>query len=215
MQAHNKYIKNNNFKRRIEFIDGDNHKAILDVEVTDRNGYPEFTASGQYLGSYGQCLDDINPITNEQHQLFDLWREYHLKNIDDLPANVAFSSSLSDQVNGLLDAIEEREKNNRAQKGDDYPTTEDLMQEFDIAEDLKDAVIAYLNITEANDLRDFNEAYAGEFGSDEEFAENMANEIGAINNDLFWPRNCIDWTRAARELMLNYSEEDGYYFRNL
>lgn len=59
------------------------------------------------------------------------------------------------------------------------------------------------------------EAYAGEFKDDEEFAEDMAEQIGAITDDVQWPYTCIDWKYASRELMYDYFEMDGYYFRNL
>ena len=62
---------------------------------------------------------------------------------------------------------------------------------------------------------DIEEAYSGEFDSPEDFAQNMAEEIGSIDKNATWPNNCIDWEYAARELMYDYSEADGYYFRNL
>ena len=55
--------------------------------------------------------------------------------------------------------------------------------------------------------------YSGEYRSDEDFAEEMAFGIGAVINDSSWPNYCIDWERAARDLMMDYSEENGYYFR--
>lgn len=59
------------------------------------------------------------------------------------------------------------------------------------------------------------EAYAGQFSTDEDFAENRASELGLINEIASWPNNCIDWTHAAREIMYDYLEQDGYYFRNM
>jgi antirestriction protein len=58
------------------------------------------------------------------------------------------------------------------------------------------------------------EAYSGEFASDAEFAEDMAEQSGYLN-DKQWPFYCIDWVWAGRELMNDYSEQDGFYFRNL
>jgi len=62
---------------------------------------------------------------------------------------------------------------------------------------------------------DVEEAYSGEFDSDEDFARNMAEETGAINNDLSWPYTCIDWEFAAKELMYDYCEANNHYFRNI
>ena len=51
----------------------------------------------------------------------------------------------------------------------------------------------------------------------EDYAEELAEDIGAINRDASWPNNCIDWERAARELLQDYSsvEFDGvtYWYR--
>ena len=64
-------------------------------------------------------------------------------------------------------------------------------------------------------IEDIDEAYSGQYDSDENFAADMAEQLGYINNDASWPYTCIDWERAASELMYDYTEENGYYFRNL
>jgi antirestriction protein len=64
-------------------------------------------------------------------------------------------------------------------------------------------------------LCDVEEAYSGEFDSDEDFAQNMADELGYTNKEVSWPYTCIDWTYAARELMYDYCSHNGHYFRNL
>lgn len=67
-----------------------------------------------------------------------------------------------------------------------------------------------------NEFEDaFREAYAGEYASDEDFAQEMAEEVGAIARKVEWPYTCIDWEQAARELMYDYFEEGGYYFSNI
>ena len=44
----------------------------------------------------------------------------------------------------------------------------------------------------------------------------MAENIGIVDfKNQPWPQYCIDWEYAARDLMMDYSEQDGYYFRNL
>lgn len=40
----------------------------------------------------------------------------------------------------------------------------------------------------------------------EDYAEELAEDIGAISRDYDWPLNCIDWEKAARELQMDYSE---------
>lgn len=59
------------------------------------------------------------------------------------------------------------------------------------------------------------EAYSGQFDNDVDFAQDMAEQTGSIDKDASWPQNCIDWEHAAKEIMYDYCEENGYYFRNL
>lgn len=51
----------------------------------------------------------------------------------------------------------------------------------------------------------------------QDHAEELADDIGAINREASWPHNCIDWARAARELQQDYTavEFDGvtYWYR--
>jgi hypothetical protein len=50
-----------------------------------------------------------------------------------------------------------------------------------------------------------------------DYAQELAEEVGAIERDVKWPYTCIDWDQAARELQTDYSsaELDGvnYWFR--
>lgn len=38
-----------------------------------------------------------------------------------------------------------------------------------------------------------------------EYAQQFAEDIGAINRDALWPNDCIDWEKAARELRVDYT----------
>lgn len=38
-----------------------------------------------------------------------------------------------------------------------------------------------------------------------DYAQELAEDIGAINPDAAWPANCIDWEQAARELQMDYT----------
>lgn len=42
----------------------------------------------------------------------------------------------------------------------------------------------------------------------QEYAEQLAEDIGAIDSSATWPNNCIDWERAARELQMDYTSVD-------
>lgn len=50
-----------------------------------------------------------------------------------------------------------------------------------------------------------------------DYAEQLAEDIGAINSEASWPNNHINWEAAANELLIDYSstEIDGvtYYYR--
>jgi hypothetical protein len=50
-----------------------------------------------------------------------------------------------------------------------------------------------------------------------DYAQELAEDIGAISRDAQWPLACIDWDKAADELKMDYTgaEFDGvtYYFR--
>ena len=58
------------------------------------------------------------------------------------------------------------------------------------------------------------ESYSGEFSNDEDFAYDMAEQCGDLQDKTSWPYTCIDWKQAARELMFDYYEQDGHYFRS-
>lgn len=41
-----------------------------------------------------------------------------------------------------------------------------------------------------------------------DYAQELAEDIGAISKDQSWPNNCIDWEQAARELQMDYTSVD-------
>lgn len=41
-----------------------------------------------------------------------------------------------------------------------------------------------------------------------EYAQELADDIGAIDADASWPMSCIDWEQAARELRMDYTAVD-------
>lgn len=51
----------------------------------------------------------------------------------------------------------------------------------------------------------------------EDYARELAEDIGAVKADAGWPNNCIDWKQAARELAMDYSmvtfRGTDYYWR--
>ena len=62
-------------------------------------------------------------------------------------------------------------------------------------------------------LADVSDAFEGTFRNHESFAKEFAKGSGLCDfAKATWPTNCIDWERAASELMENLTEIDGYYF---
>lgn len=195
------------YQREIIFHDQAGIKFIIKAKLQGCQPPVEhmatFSLSGKSANSCGQLQDSIQPATASQTKLLNLWKEWHLK-------QVPFGSFLA-EFTDLVIAIEKEEaEKDTSDKGLDL-----LMFEAGIHESDKEKCQAYLEATGATDLMDFNESYSGEFASDEDFAEDMATQIGAIDRKSTWPNNCIDWEMAAKELMYDYSEQDGYYFRNL
>jgi antirestriction protein len=78
-----------------------------------------------------------------------------------------------------------------------------------------EVILEYIANTSDEDLDDLQEAYNGSFGSDKDFAMSLAEDIGEMPKESAWPLYCIDWEYAARELMMDYFEIGGFYFRNL
>jgi len=63
------------------------------------------------------------------------------------------------------------------------------------------------------ELDDIEDRYQGQWGSDREFAENFFDEIYLPNVPEFM-QLYIDYDAFARDLMVDYIEFDGHYFRN-
>lgn len=84
---------------------------------------------------------------------------------------------------------------------------EELIERY--SEDVVEAALAC-------DVRpsDIEEAYQGEWSSDEAFVQNLVEEIGDIPKDLPGYIH-IDWERTAHDIMMDYSEDNGHYFRNM
>lgn len=78
-----------------------------------------------------------------------------------------------------------------------------------------DIILSYADAVGIDYIEDVEEAYQGQYDSDEDFAQDMAEQTGSIDRNASWPQNCIDWEQAARELMYDYTEAGGYYFRQL
>ncbi len=81
--------------------------------------------------------------------------------------------------------------------------SDDNSYEYDVFEAAYACDIPFENI---------DEYYNGRWNSDEEFAQDMCDQLGEIPKDL--PSYIhIDWEMTAKEIMYDYVESNGHYFR--
>lgn len=67
---------------KFSFRDAKGVKITIEAGITERNGYPEFTMSGDYGHGCGQIYDRIVPKNDEQKRLIEIWKTYHLNGIN-------------------------------------------------------------------------------------------------------------------------------------
>lgn len=61
-------------------------------------------------------------------------------------------------------------------------------------------------------VEDIAEAYQGKWNSDADFAREMEESLGTIPEN--FPLHIhIDWEATARDIMMDYVEDNGHYFR--
>ena len=84
---------------------------------------------------------------------------------------------------------------------------ENLLTDYD-----EDIILGYFNNTK--ELGNFEEAYQGKYLSDEDFVrvivEETVSELQNLPNYIY-----IDWERTAHDVMMDYFEVAGYYFRSM
>ena len=82
------------------------------------------------------------------------------------------------------------------------------------------AVLAFLEsgLFDHEDYAELEEAfeglYKGMHDNDENFAKYIADKIGYFNQKHEWPADCVDWSRAASDLMIDYVKIDNHYFQS-
>lgn len=96
-----------------------------------------------------------------------------------------------------------------------FSTLDDFVEEA--AKDTRDPL--YDEATEYKALKELEEQAEGcsdwMYGAQliresyfKDYAQQLAEDIGAVNADATWPNNCIDWDLAARELEVDYTQVD-------
>ena len=83
-------------------------------------------------------------------------------------------------------------------------------------EDRREAMGEYLDDMGGNDLDDFDEAYHGQYDSGADFAEELANDLGAVSEEnASWI--CIDWEQTWNSNLCHdyHITDSGHVFRRL
>ena len=91
-------------------------------------------------------------------------------------------------------------------KDTDRSTLESLLNHFD-------ADLIYQYCYDGNGLDNMEEAYQGEYSSDEEFTKQLLEGCGDIPKLAGYIH--IDWEQTASDIMMDYIDIDGHYFRNM
>jgi hypothetical protein len=143
------------------------------------------------------------------------------RNLMDSRDIVARIDDLVDERRNLVDALENAEDTLADAQDDTSALSEEdrevLTEERKQAEE---ALADWDNSDEAEELRvlqalaEEGEAACSDWHNGEalirdsyfaEFAQQYAEDIGAISNDTAWPCDCIDWERAAEELRQDFT----------
>ena len=88
-----------------------------------------------------------------------------------------------------------------------------MLEDTNLDEEVVDAYIELVG-EEYAEVDSLEESYQGEWESDEDFVQELLESTGDLPENL--PSYIhIDWEGTARDIMYDYSEVNGYYFRNL
>ncbi len=79
----------------------------------------------------------------------------------------------------------------------------------------EDVITSYFENCGVSPLSDVEEAYQGEFNSDEDFAEDYIDSTGMLSNMEESLQCYFDTERFARDMMYDYFAVGGHYFRNI
>ena len=88
-----------------------------------------------------------------------------------------------------------------------------MLEDTNLDEEVVDAYIELVG-EEYAEVDSLEESYQGEWESDGDFVQELLESTGDLPENL--PSYIhIDWEGTARDIMYDYSEVNGYYFRNL
>lgn len=91
---------------------------------------------------------------------------------------------------------------------DEYIDSRDLIEYAEDEDNQRDDPETVAAIRELEDSGIEDWSYGAHFIREdvfEDYAQELAEDIGAIDSDASWPLYCIDWERAANDLKMDYS----------
>lgn len=144
------------------------------------------------LTALRDALDAANEAHNEAVRAFEC-------------ASRAFSDNSDETQNDDLDAAMESAR-------EEMDEAEEALNEADVAfatEERKELEKLEALKDEIGERRGKIDEGNGPFVHEYDFAEyaqELAEDIGAIDRNVSWPLTCIDWTAAANELRADYTE---------
>lgn len=138
--------------------------------------------------------EDIQKLLSEAFPAWD-GDEVLCADIEGLPRHFYYSVCDSFQMNEWVAFLEDWER-------------------FDHLEE--EIIEAYFDNCGVSDLETVEEAYAGQFDSDEDFAYDLMDSTGDLSSIPESLQGYFDYEKFARDLMMgDYFSSNGYYFRNI
>lgn len=92
----------------------------------------------------------------------------------------------------------------------DWLGLEEVFEAIDSGDVSEEILIAGIKL--GIPVSSIQDAYYGEYSSDEEFAEELWESCGYLADMPAHAQGYIDWERVARDLMFDFNEQDGHYF---
>lgn len=123
---------------------------------------------------------------------------------------MTLSTARAERGNGIREGMRTIQKGKTMEISD---KARKMTKENNLEEEVNQAYIDLVG-EEYAEADEASEAYQGHYNSDEDFVMQLLDDIGTIPKDLPGFVH-IDWEWTAQEVMMDYAEKNGYYFRNL
>lgn len=187
----------------------DHTKATITATHDETGQQHTVDLEGLTLSDLCDKLRELFPPDNEYETSDDA-----LADPEDVPARV----TLSDPEGFAVHLFAPQRGTQGKGPLEPVPNFDDILKawsdEWD-DDDRREAMADYMD-NGADDLDDFDEAYQGQYSSGAAFAEQLADDLGAVSEDTArWI--CIDW-QATWECNLRHDywiSDNGHVFRNL